>query len=130
MDADRRTVGVDTLISFPLCPVSTDDPHAVAYERTTERGGGGGVWGSSHRIKVERDLREESFCTVELWELCEKKRDGKGKCRVESIDIEGRCKCAPFASENHPHMLLKRHVNSMFCGSVVLLAREQKKQRA
>jgi hypothetical protein len=62
VDADRRIIGADVLISFPLCPLT--NPHAVAYEKATERGGGGGVWGSSHRINVERNLREESFCAA------------------------------------------------------------------
>ena len=45
VDADRRVVGVDALITFPLCPLTT--LYAVAYEKAAERGGGGGVWRSS-----------------------------------------------------------------------------------
>jgi hypothetical protein len=54
--ADRRILELmtlDVLVSFPLCPLTT--PRTVAYEMVTERGGGG-VWGSSHQIKVKRDL--------------------------------------------------------------------------
>jgi len=53
MDPDGRIVGVDALIAFPLCPLTT--LHTIAYEETTERGGVG-VWGTGRRIKFERDL--------------------------------------------------------------------------
>jgi hypothetical protein len=53
MDANGRIVGVDALIAFPLCPLTT--LRAIAYEETTDRGGVG-VWGRGRRIKVERDL--------------------------------------------------------------------------
>jgi hypothetical protein len=53
MDADGRIIGVDALIAFPLCPLTT--LRAIAYEEMTERDGVG-VWGTSRRIKVERDL--------------------------------------------------------------------------
>jgi hypothetical protein len=67
VDADRRIVGVDALISFPHCPLTT--LRAVAYEKTTERGGGGGVWDSSHRIKVEGDLDPDiaRTCNFRVW---------------------------------------------------------------
>jgi hypothetical protein len=53
MDADGRIVGVDALITFPLCPSTT--LRTIAYEETTERGSVG-VRGTGGRIKVERDL--------------------------------------------------------------------------
>jgi hypothetical protein len=37
MDADGKTVGMNVLIAFPLCPLTT--LHAIAYEETTDRGG-------------------------------------------------------------------------------------------
>jgi hypothetical protein len=53
VDANRRIVGVDALISFPVGPLTT--LRAIAHKKTTERCGGG-VWGTAHRIKVEWDL--------------------------------------------------------------------------
>jgi hypothetical protein len=53
MDPDGRIVGVDALITFPLCPLTT--LRTIAHEETTERGGIG-VWGTGRRIKLERDL--------------------------------------------------------------------------
>lgn len=58
MDSDGRIIGVDALIAFPLCPLTT--LHAIAYKKTADGGGGVvvvvAVWDSSRRIKVERDL--------------------------------------------------------------------------
>jgi hypothetical protein len=69
MDADGRIVGMDALISFPLGPLTT--LHAIAYEKTAEMGGRGGVWGGSRRIKVERDLDPDIARTrnVRVWRL-------------------------------------------------------------
>jgi hypothetical protein len=53
MDADGGIIGVDAVIAFPLCPLTTLS--AIAYEETTDRGSVG-VWGTGCRIKVERDL--------------------------------------------------------------------------
>lgn len=60
---------MDALISFPLGPLTT--LHAIAYEKTAEMGGRGGVWGGSRRIKVERDLDPDIARTrnVRVWRL-------------------------------------------------------------
>jgi hypothetical protein len=83
MDADRRIVGVDALISFPLCPLT--NPQSVAYEKMPEAvAAGSGV--AAIRSKSGGTSGRNHFAPLELWGLCEKR-----KCRVESIDIEGRC---------------------------------------
>lgn len=69
MDADGRVVGVNAPIAFPLCPLTT--VRVIAYEKTAERGGGSVVvvvvvWGSSRRIKVERDLDPDIAGTRDL----------------------------------------------------------------
>jgi hypothetical protein len=69
VDANGRIIGMDALISFPLGPLTA--LRAIAYEKTAERGGRGGVWGISHRIEVERDLDPDIAGTrnFRVWRL-------------------------------------------------------------
>jgi hypothetical protein len=68
MNADGRIVGVDALIAFPLCPLTT--LRAIAYEETTDRRDVG-VWGTGRRIKIERDLHPNIARTgnIRVWRL-------------------------------------------------------------
>jgi len=70
VDADGRIAGVDTVIAFPLSPLTT--LRTIAYEKKTDRGGGDVVvWGSSRRIQVERDLDPDVARTrnFRIWRL-------------------------------------------------------------
>jgi hypothetical protein len=61
---------------------------------------------------------------------CVKKETVKGSVELSRLILKVDVNAHHLPVKITPHMLLERHVNSMFCGSVVLPAREQKKQRA
>jgi hypothetical protein len=61
MNADRRIIGVNTLIALPLCPLAVF--RAVAHEEATDRG----VWRTGCRIKVGGDLDPDITWTRNIW---------------------------------------------------------------